>query len=234
MNTLAIEPLPLSAEDFAALEAWLAERRISFPETPDWEFCEGFMAALVCCRRAIAPGEYWPRLLGLAADAVPGHVSALWARRWALVVQALDTRVSALDDPAAYQPELGESDDALAQRWAQGFMAAVAAWPEEWAGPRNAQAQQWREAALKLLRALTLPDTGAPTLHAYQDQQGPPRVSATRMKAVGDGIWAVYNLRETWKRLGPRVETVKHAAAVPGRNEACSCGSGKKFKKCCG
>jgi uncharacterized protein len=234
MNTVATELLPLSAEDFASLEAWLAERRTSFPETPDWEFCEGFMAALVCCRRAIAPGEYWPRLLGLAADAVPGDVSDLWARRWALVEQALDTPVSALDDPEAYQPELGESDDALAQRWAQGFMAAVTAWPEEWAGPRNAQAQQWREAALKLLRALTLPDTGAPTLHAYEDQQGSPRVSAARMKAVGDAIWAVYNLRETWKSLGPRVETVKHAAAVPGRNEACSCGSGKKFKKCCG
>jgi uncharacterized protein len=234
MNTVATELLPLSAEDFATLETWLIARRMSFPETPDWEFCEGFMAALICCRRAIAPNEYWPRLLGLAADAVPGEVAGLWARRWALVEQALDTRVSALDDPAAYQPELGESDDAFAQRWALGFMAAVAAWPGEWAGPRNAQAQQWREAALKLLRALTLPDTGAATLHAYEDQQGPPRVSAARMKAVGDGIWAVYNLRETWKRLGPRVETVKHAAAVPGRNDPCSCGSGKKFKKCCG
>ncbi|MFZ2824161.1 SEC-C metal-binding domain-containing protein [Hydrogenophaga sp.] len=54
------------------------------------------------------------------------------------------------------------------------------------------------------------------------------------MKAVGDAIWAVYNLRETWKSLGPRVETVKHAAAAPERNDVCSCGSGKKFKKCCG
>ncbi|MBU4506982.1 MAG: YecA family protein, partial [Gammaproteobacteria bacterium] len=173
MNTVATELLPLSAEDFATLEAWLSARRTSFPETPDWEFCEGFLAALVCCRRAIAPSEYWPRLLGLAADVVPANVSSLWARRWALVEQALDTRVSALDDPAAYQPELGESADSFAQRWAQGFMAAVVAWPDEWAGPRNAQAQQWREAALKLLRALTLPDTGAPTLHAYEDQQGP-------------------------------------------------------------
>ncbi|MBH2042097.1 MAG: SEC-C domain-containing protein [Comamonadaceae bacterium] len=34
--------------------------------------------------------------------------------------------------------------------------------------------------------------------------------------------------------LGPRVETVKHAAAPPGRNDLCPCGSGKKFKKCCG
>ncbi|MBT9549400.1 MAG: SEC-C domain-containing protein [Hydrogenophaga sp.] len=59
-------------------------------------------------------------------------------------------------------------------------------------------------------------------------------MSAARMKAVGDAIWAVYNLRETWKSLGPRVETVKHAAAAPERNDVCSCGSGKKFKKCCG
>jgi uncharacterized protein len=84
------------------------------------------------------------------------------------------------------------------------------------------------------LRALTPLDTGAPTLHAYEDQQGPPRVSAARMKAVGDGIWAVYNLRETWMSLGPRVETVKQAVPAPSRIDACPCGSGKKFKKCCG
>ena len=48
MNTVATEHLPLSAEDFTALEVWLSVRRQSFPETPDWEFCEGFMAALIC------------------------------------------------------------------------------------------------------------------------------------------------------------------------------------------
>ncbi len=30
-----------------------------------------------------------------------------------------------------------------------------------------------------------------------------------------------------------KVEPIK-ADAAPGRNEPCSCGSGKKFKKCCG
>ncbi|UJW82568.1 SEC-C domain-containing protein [Hydrogenophaga sp. SL48] len=58
--------------------------------------------------------------------------------------------------------------------------------------------------------------------------------AVARLKAVGDAIWAVYNLRETWKSLGPRVETAKHAAAAPCRNDACLCGSGKKFKKCWG
>lgn len=234
MTLAQIPSQPLSADDFAVLEGWLAQTRLHSPQTPEWEFCEGFMAALVCARRAIPPDEYWPRLLGLPAEAVPPDVSTLWGRRWAMVEQALDTRVSALDDAGAYQPALGESEDGLARRWAQGFMAAVVAWPDEWAGPRNAQAQIWREAALKPLQALTLPDTGVPTLHAYVDQQGPPSVSAARMKAVGDGLWAVYNLRETWKALGPRVETVKHTLTAPGRNEPCPCGSGKKFKKCCG
>ena len=105
MNTVATEPLPLSAEDFVSLEAWLNARRQSFPETPDWEFCEGFLAALVCCRRAIAPSEYWPRLLGLAADAVPANVSSLWARRWALVEQALALTGSFAASPHATDPQ---------------------------------------------------------------------------------------------------------------------------------
>jgi hypothetical protein len=29
------------------------------------------------------------------------------------------------------------------------------------------------------------------------------------------------------------VETVRTKEAVPGPNEPCSCGSGKKYKKCC-
>ena len=33
--------------------------------------------------------------------------------------------------------------------------------------------------------------------------------------------------------LPPPVETI-HADDQPGRNDPCSCGSGKKYKKCCG
>jgi uncharacterized protein len=113
-------------------------------------------------------------------------------------------------------------------------MAAVNAWPEEWAGPRNKAAQHWRGTTLDLLQALTLDDTDPPTLSAFADaQDGPPTVSEKRMRAFGDAIWAVYNMRDTWRQLGPRIETV-HAPAAPGRNDPCSCGSGKKYKKCCG
>jgi uncharacterized protein len=140
----------------------------------------------------------------------------------------------------AYQPEVMDSradnagpKSALGQLWALGFMSAVNAWTEEWVGPRNKAAQHWRSSTLNLLQVLTLDDTGPPTLWAFVDGEGPPSVSEQRMRAFGDAIWAVYNMRDTWRQLGPRVETV-HAAAAPGRNATCSCGSGKKFKKCCG
>jgi len=33
---------------------------------------------------------------------------------------------------------------------------------------------------------------------------------------------------------GPRPEPVRRVEPKVGRNELCPCGSGKKFKKCCG
>jgi len=49
----------------------------------------------------------------------------------------------------------------------------------------------------------------------------------------GGAHWAVYDLRELWRNFGPRVQTV-YREAIPGRNDPCFCGSGRKYKKCCG
>jgi uncharacterized protein len=243
-NQTALEHL--NAAEFTELEAILDGMRLRRESTPTWEFCEGFIAALICCRRTIAPAEYWPVLLS-AHDPWFNAIQQrrfgeLWMRRWNAVSQALDTKVAALDDPGAYQPEVvdarasmtGDSTPSFGQLWAQGFMATVRAWPEEWAGSRNKQAIEWRTAALAVIEALTRDDTDLPTLAAFADDpEAPPTVSIRRMQAFGDAIWAVYNMRETWHRLGPRIETV-HRAATPGRNDPCACGSGKKYKKCCG
>ena len=252
---------PLTDDDFAQLEAMLDGMRQRRAATPTWEFCEGFMAALVCCRRAIEPAEYWPVLLPLPN---PWHNALqeqrfedLWTQRWHAVRHALDTPVTSLDDAGAYQPALDHAAhpvvhppvaDAQAapgshpqtlqapsfgQQWAQGFMAVVQAWPDEWKGPRNTNAQAWRASALGFVEALTQPDTAPPTQAAFADSEDSPTVSRTRMKAFADAIWAVYNMRDMWRTLGPRVTTA-HKPATPGRNDPCSCGSGKKYKKCCG
>lgn len=236
---------PLTEDEFAQLEAMLNGMRQRRAATPTWEFCEGFMAALVCCRRAIEPAEYWPVLLRVPDPWFNAlqqqRFGDLWTRRWHAVMRALDTTATTLDDAGAYQPALDHAADHAAhpatpsfgQRWAQGFMAVVQSWPDEWKGPRNTNAQAWRASALGLVEALIEPDTAPPTQLAFADSDGPPTVSRTRMKAFADAIWAVYNMRDMWRTLGPRVTTA-HKPATPGRNDPCSCGSGKKYKKCCG
>jgi uncharacterized protein len=258
-----LAPELLSADEFDEIDSILDELRTRYDETPQWEFCEGFMAALICCRRPILPSEYFPVLLatggedaqdeGSFADAAQQQrFMELWTRRWNEVTQALDAKIESLDDEAAYQPEVMDVRGAIAalpeeeraalgddevpsfgQVWALGFMFAVEAWPEEWTAPRNKEAVKWLNTALDVMVALTEDDNEPPTMSAFDDGEGPPTLSLKRMNDFADAVWAVYNMREMWRSIGPRVETV-HKVATPGRNDPCSCGSGKKYKKCCG
>jgi uncharacterized protein len=253
---------PLSPQEFDEIDTILDDLRTRYDETPQWEFCEGFMAALICCRRLIMPSEYLPVLLAIgdegmqdegsfADDAQQQRFFELWTRRWNDVAQALNAKVEDLGDEAAYFPEVmdlrgavaslpeearaemgPETPPSYAQIWALGFMYVVESWPEEWAAPRDKEAAQWLDEALEAIVALTDDDTDPPTLSVY-DENGAPSVSAQRLDAYASAIWAVYDLRELWRTLGPRQQTV-HKAPTPGRNDPCPCGSGKKYKKCCG
>ncbi|MBV8617447.1 MAG: UPF0149 family protein [Curvibacter sp.] len=264
---VAGERLPPQA--FDELDALLDELRSREDEIPQWEFCEGFMAAVICNRRPLAPAEYLPMLLGdgLTAETtdaqgfpdLPVFADAaqrdrfieLWTARWAEVQTALDARVDSLGDERCYEPEVMDMRGAVAtlsdeekaeigeqevpsfgQIWALGFMFAVENWPEDWAAPRDKEAAEWLDDALERIVALTEDDTGRPELSMFAED-GPPSLSQARLDAFGDAIWAVYDLRQLWKSLGPRVETLRKEAE-PGRNDPCPCGSGKKYKKCHG
>jgi uncharacterized protein len=245
--------LPMDTAEFDELDAILDGLRAGHDETPQWEFCEGFMAALVCCRRTILPTEFLPVLLDADASAElkTARFNELWARRWQEVATGLDQPVDNLSDDAAYHPEVldvrgavanlppqerddlpGETPPAYGQVWALGFMFAVENWPEEWGAPRDKASAKLLDEALGAIVQMTEDDTDPPVLSVFDDA-GPPSVSEQRIAAFADAIWAVYDLRQLWRNIGPRVETV-HKTPAPGRNDPCYCGSGKKFKKCHG
>ena len=268
-------PTPLEIEAFDELDAILDDLRVRYDETPQWEFCEGFMAAVICMRRPVGEAEVLAALLALPMpDVPPGELPAeppdellndetgsftddaqkerfltLWRQRWQEVVTALDSKVDSLEDDRCYHPEVmdirgavaemppeeqasfkGDDLPAFAQVWALGFMFAVEYWPEEWAAPRDKDAAKWLNGALEAIVVMTEDDTAAPEVSPLSED-GAPSTSIARLNAFGEAIWAVYDLRELWKTVGPRVETVR-AIAKPGRNDMCHCGSGKKYKKC--
>lgn len=263
MTTPAPDPLssPLEAADYDALETILDELRERDEDVPQWEFLEGAIAALLCTRREVLPGEYLPVLfgggeeggiLGLFADAVQAErFMALWLRRWNEVAAALQAEVETLDDERTYHPEVmdvrgaiatlpeaeraaveGEPLPAFGQLWAIGFLSVVEDWPEEWAPPRDKEAAGWIEDALDCIVALAEDDTDPPAWNMH-DENGPPSVSEARVNAFGEAVWAVYDLYQAWRSLGPRTDPVRKADE-PGRNDPCPCGSGKKYKKCHG
>lgn len=261
-DPVGLVPEPLTPDEFDEMDAILDDLRTRDDETPHLEFCEGFMAALICCRRLIMASEYLPVLLAIGDEGTQDESSfadaaqqqrffELWTRRWNEVAAALNAKIENLGDEAAYYPEVIDMRGAVAalpeearaelaaevipsyaQIWALGFMYAVESWPEEWATPRDKEAAQWLNEALEAIVALTEDDTDAPVLSVYAED-GTPSISEERMEAYANAIWAVYDLRELWRTLGPRQQTV-HKTPTPGRNDPCPCGSGKKYKKCCG
>ena len=255
----------LEVEAFDELDAILDDLRIRYDETPQWEFCEGFMAAVICMRRVVEADEYLAALLAVpaqdgvaeaedgsfASDAQRSRFMTLWMQRWSEVVTALESEVDSLEDDRCYHPEVmdvrgavaamppeeqlnfkGEDLPAFAQVWALGFMFAVEYWPEEWVAPKDKDAAKWLDDALQAIVAMTEDDSDAPEVSPL-DEDGAPSTSIARLNAFGEAIWAVYDLRELWQTLGPKVETVRKDAA-PGRNDLCPCGSGRKYKKCHG
>lgn len=268
-------PGAVSADQFDTIDAMLDDLRTRYDETPQWEFCEGFMAALICCRRAIPQAEYLDVLLAIAEggddepvvvqegdntpepggtfadDAQRTQFLQIWEQRWTEIKTALDTPIESLEDTHAYHPEVMDVRGAMAelspeeraelpdealpafgQVWALGFMFAVEAWPDEWAEPSDKKAAKWHDVSLQAVVALTEDDAGEPELSPFSDD-GPPSMSTDRLNAFADAVWSVYDLREIWRGIGPRVETLRRAD-VPGRNDPCYCGSGKKYKKCHG
>ena len=248
----ASPPGPLAPEDFDALDDELDRMREQHEEIPQWEFCEGFLAALVCMRREVPADEYWPVLLGEHFRPME-HMEFVWRwhRRREEIATALDQPVELLEDERTYHPEAldtrgavlalpaeeraeGDLADlpAYAQVWALGFMYAVESWPEDWLPPRDKDAAEILDAALECIVALTEGDDGEPAVSMYSED-GPPSVSNERLDTMAAAIWAVYDLRQMWRSLGPRIDPVRKAAE-PGRNDPCPCGSGKKYKKCHG
>lgn len=247
-----------------ALDDVLDELAEHHETLPSWEFCEGAMTALLCTRRQVPEAEWLPRLLDLDADtldAATGFANEAqrtrflmnWLSREAQIRQTLETPVESLDDPQALDPAImdlrglyasqpsegealkledGESLPAFATPWAQGFMSVVELWEDDWAPPRDKEIAANMADALECIEALCDDDTDPPTLNLF-DENGPPSVSEQRLEQFGEAMWAVYDLYAIAKSLGPRVDPVRNESKV-GRNDPCPCGSGKKYKKCCG
>jgi uncharacterized protein len=254
---------PLTEREVQQLDSLLADLRERNEHTPDLEQLDGFLTAVVCSPRSLSIEDFLPVLFSDPdapdhkavlpfADAQEQADFEQWVVRRAQDVQTcLHAPVEELQDPKALNPylndwaqiaaELTPQEKAQLEKealvigspvwpelgafWAAGFLHVVDHWAEDWSIEDDEDAQAILDDCLQVIEALTL----------GHDELSDEERALSRDELVGRAIWAVYDLRDLWReRPAKRAQKPRRVAQKPERNDACYCGSGKKYKHCHG
>lgn len=216
----------------------VGERLAGFDARCSFEWLDGALTALVTGPRAPPFEEWTETLLGDAyarayadPEAVAQARRVLEARLAELHRQLYSEALVDAPDQLRLAPLLYDfdaadgSDDPLpGGLWASGFLDAVQAWSAEWDGIGGEALP-----LLECIGALTLPpdELAAYLANAY------PRQTLERDDLIDEACYAVQELRVLCAEALPAVAP-RRVEKLPGRNDPCPCGSGRKFKKCHG
>lgn len=195
---------------------------------------DGFLAGILVCPTLIMPGEWLPEVWGgsTAEDDAPVFETEQQAQEIIRLIMAHYNAVAGalLAGRGRYQAVFDidtRHDETLWEIWAEGFARARALRPSSWASV--ATSDQATQAALAGLQALI--DIADRSSHRPKSEvDGLTKMAPDLIPGWVEDLHA-------WRVAQSRAASPKAAAAngnKVGRNEPCPCGSGRKYKKCCG
>ncbi len=225
---------PLSDEELNELEGLLLE--LDAEEGMTLAMLDGFLHALAIGPETVMPGRWLPKVWGQEDGAMMppaddiGQVNHLLG----LVMRHFNSIVSGFElSPLLLAPfwgtvrygASGEFEDA--EMWAYGFTEGVklsqAAWQPLLAHPDG---QRW-------YRPIGL--LGADDFSADQDElTRTPEQRAALAAGIEESLTQMHAFWLPLRQAVAEREQARRMSRKVGRNEPCPCGSGKKFKKCCG
>ncbi|WP_163270986.1 UPF0149 family protein [Chelativorans alearense] len=192
---------------------------------------DGFLAGILVCPDLIMPGEWLPMVWGgTEEDAAPVFDNAGQLEK---VVGLLMEHYNATADDlhrGRYAPVFDvdpRHDEILWEFWIDGFEAAMQLRPVSWAA--MLESDEDTQIALAGLVALT------------EISRNESRLSKPEADDLAENA---PELIAHWVETLNAWRLTQHSAGQPGqpepsfgkvgRNDPCPCGSGKKYKKCCG
>ena len=231
----SVKPQPLTDAELERLSAVLG--RFDNQRPMNLEQLDGFFAALICGPVNVPPSEYLPVILGddmiledtFKAQHVLQDFLSLIMRHWNVIVDTLQSDEVFL--PLLLQDENGIT---RANDWANGFLRGMELRRTEWAAfLRDEEHGGW----LVPILALAHEHDPDPEMRPYNE---PISAEAREKLIVGAaaGVTGIYRYFEAQrlveKHLLDNVSPFRRSMPKVGRNDPCPCGSGKKFKQCCG
>jgi uncharacterized protein len=231
----SVNPQPLTDAELDRLDEVL--KRFGDKRAMNLEKLDGFMAALICGPDNVPPSEYLPKIWGdgiinedaFSAQPMLREFISLVTRHWNTICDTL--RSGDVFTPLLLEDEHGV---ARANDWANGFMRGMEMRREDWAALLD---DKDHGGSLVPIFALAHEHDPDPTMRPY----GEPIGAEQREKLIvgtAAGVMAIYHYFEAERLLGAQMHgattTSRRAEPKVGRNDPCPCGSGKKFKHCCG
>ena len=186
---------------------------------------DGFLTGLAIGPELILPSEWLARIWG--ADDEPVFDDAAEAELMIGVIMRRYNDILGEIALGSVSPIFMETTagEVIAADWAEGFMDAVALRPSAW--DKLFKSERHSPSLVPIL-GLCCDENGEPLLDL------PPELDAELFAQAGELIPpAVLDIAGFWRarRTVPQRRTTGPKTA---RNDPCPCGSGKKFKKCCG
>jgi len=194
---------------------------------------DGFLAGILVCPDLIMPGEWLPMVWGgVNKDAAPVFENTKQVEQLVgLIMERYNAVAADLQRGSGHYAPLFDvdtrHDDILWEIWIDGFDTALQLRPEAWVKLRGSDGDT--RGALAGLVALVQIGRGESTL---------PKEQVDDLTAKAPDLIPHYiETLNAW-RISQEVAGQVRAAAPNfgkvGRNEPCPCGSGKKYKRCCG
>lgn len=233
---------PLNEEEYEELDEFLLSL-----ECEEGIICvselDGFFTAVISGPDMIVPSEWLPVIWGGHDQSPEWESEADFQRIFGMLIRLMNsTSDTLMEAPMEFEPCFLEhtvegKHHTIVDEWCEGYMKAVAMHPERWAEMPMA----YEDYLAPMLMFTTdegwaqLDAMDEPEIEFWQNQIEP---AARRIHAY----WLEQRSGSAAPQFHPTLlpttaandEPFVREAPKTGRNDPCPCGSGKKYKKCCG
>ncbi len=220
--------IEFSEQERAALEQWLA-RPVFNGKALSVTQLQGFFYAVISSPDTIPASRWMPDALGGEPEFESPQQTQEFMELLTRLYKSVDTALAEGDAPKFILKPQANADQAPDYpAWCDGYILGWGLSTEEWLQPGN-----------EVLKKLTFPilllsgafkEDAERGGKAFMPDDEYEKLQQECMDVLPGAVAGIYNFWQA-RRKGT---TVKRDTPKVGRNEPCPCGSGKKFKQCCG
>lgn len=193
---------------------------------------DGYITGILACPDIIPPSEWLPHVWGETGEAGFPDLATAEA-----TISAVMAHYNLVASEAAKTPWIEpiyevdpNSDETLWEPWIDGFTRALRLRPDAW---QTVLEQADDETRSSLIFLMALQDINGGTSKFSEEEID--EIDLQALDLIPNCVAAI--LLVSRPELVIKADNLPHApvrSMRPGRNDPCPCGSGRKYKQCCG